>query len=112
MQKIGQLRKRVSIMELSEIPDGDFGITDTLTSIGKVWAKIEETAGTRLYLGKNIDSETTHMVVMRYRKTITSENWIRYLETNFRIRGVTDAYEMSHRFTILQLEVSTKEFTA
>lgn len=108
-EKIGKLRKRLKLLALSNDPDGSVGLVESFSTVGTVWGKLEAVSGSRKLYGRNIDSNSTHVATIRFRDGVTSENWIEYLGGRYRIRGVTDAFEASHRFLILELEYSADE---
>lgn len=116
----GDLRHRIGIFARVQTPDATAGIQYTDTQLCRVWAKVEPRKGSTYLYSQQTDVSTTHEIIIRYRKNITSENWIKYTQkvfrTNdanandslqqiklFRIRGVKDLM-LQEWFLVLNCE--------
>jgi len=90
MIDIGEMRHRVIIQALAEVPDADVGITPAFTDVATLWAKLEPFKGVHYFETKEISAEITAKATLRYypEYTITAENWLKCDGIRYRIRSV------------------------
>lgn len=103
----GDLNHWISIQERVLTPPalGESTPIETFTEIKPVWAGVQTTRGTRRFYGINIESNATHLFIIRYNPELPlldGDNYfINYKNRYFRILRVTDNDEEEY-FSILQ----------
>lgn len=69
--RIGKLRKRLSVKELSTVPDGAGGTEPTWTEVLSTWGSIKPMKGRRLMEYGQIVQGTPYDITLRYREDLT-----------------------------------------
>lgn len=93
------LNKKIAIQErvLSAPSPGSTQPFLTFTDIATPWAGVETPRGASKFLGVNINDETTHIFIVRYRTLLddleVGNNFILFKERRFRILNVTNMNE-------------------
>lgn len=110
VKRIGSLTKRVLIQTyLDDIVDASRAqVENKYTDLATVWANVKQVTGFALIRNKNIGSNVTHLITIKFRADVTSENWIVYDGNRYRIRTTEDAGDEKKRFLILGCELSAK----
>lgn len=93
------LNKKIAIQRRTLAPPSP-GSTQpvlTFTDIASPWAAIETPTGASKFLGVNINDETTHIFIVRYRSLLANlevaNNFILFNDRRFRILNVTNMNE-------------------
>ena len=99
--KIGELRKRIEILEVVETRDGYGGITPSWITAYRAWAKVEDLTGRELYQAEQTSEQATARFTIRYRKEfkndgLTSKMTILYQGKTYDIKSISDL-EQAHR---------------
>ncbi|HEY8390109.1 MAG TPA: phage head closure protein [Clostridia bacterium] len=97
---IGELNRRVDVLELFEERDDFGGVTSNWLTIAQVWAKIEPISGTEFFKAEQISAETTTKITIRYYKTLNVMHRIRYKDKIYEIKCISDL-ETAHRWTVI-----------
>lgn len=97
----GRLRHRVTILAPSWTTDefGDPSVA-TLTERATVWANVSPLSGSELFEAKQLKSEVTHRVTIRYRNDVKSSDRIQFGTRTLDVSHVLDIDE-KHAFTQL-----------
>lgn len=61
----GSFRRRVTLQEETETPDGCGGFTTDWVSISDIWAQITPVGSASISRADNVDQEVTHTVMVR-----------------------------------------------
>lgn len=109
IKRIGSLRKRVKIQTYADTETGVAQVLNTYTDIAEVWANVKQLTGIAVTKFKNIGSNITHQITIKYRSDVTSEQWILYDGNRYRIRNIQDAGDEKKRFLSLLTELDTKK---
>lgn len=110
VKRIGAFRKRVLIQTYTDdIVDASRAqVENKYTDLATVWANVKQVTGFALIRNKNIGSNVTHEITIKFRADVTSENWIVYDGNRYRIRTTQDAGDEKKRDLILGCEFSAK----
>ncbi len=104
--QIGKMRSRVTFQEVTHVPDGQGGQTESwgnLTSNPTVFCYLKPTkAHERLY-SQQMQYQRTHEAIIRYRTDLTTEMRMTYDNRTFQIKGIRRPDERK-AFLILDLE--------
>lgn len=102
---IGRMRFRVTIEKLAGTVDTDGQENSTWATHGERWAEIEPLSGREFFAARQVQSDTTHRVTIRYLAGITPKMRITYGSRHFDIEGVADIGERNHELRLLCKEV-------
>ncbi len=98
---IGRLRHRITIQEPVEgDKDSQGKPVITWTEVKEVWASIEPMRGKELYEVKQINTTTTHKVIIRYYSGLLTKYRILFGE---RIFGIDNIINISERNILMEL---------
>jgi SPP1 family predicted phage head-tail adaptor len=89
----GLLRRRVTLQQPEDTPDGAGGFARNWADVAEVWADIRPAQGSEKLEGLQLQWQVTHRVTLRYRAGVTTA--MRLLESGraFNIRAVMDRDE-------------------
>ena len=97
---IGELNRRIEVLEQRVDRDAYGGEEITWIPVGRVWAKIETTSGTEYLNAQQVQAENTTKITMRFYAGLTVMHRIRYLDKLYEITGIADNLT-EHRMTIV-----------
>ena len=84
----GRLKTSVIIQQRKGSRDATGGRTaEAWTTLATVWAEVLPYAGREGWNARQVDSELTHRVVMRYRSDVTSRHRLKIGSTILNIKG-------------------------
>lgn len=99
--RAGELNRRVSVQQRSSTP-GNFGAaSETWQEVFPAWARILPLGGRELLFAKQIASESSHQVTIRYRASVTPRMRIVYQGRVFEIESVNDVEERHEYLELL-----------
>lgn len=101
--RAGQLRHRVTIQELAEVPNTYGEIPQLWQNAEECWASIEPLAGRELFAAQQVRPEVTHRITMRHRQ-ISPKNRIMFENRVFNIESVMNKDERNVMLTIMAME--------
>jgi len=101
---IGELNRRIEILELEQSRDSFGGITGEWITVGRVWAKIDPGAGRENFFNQQEQAIQEVTITMRYYPAMSLKHRIRYLNTLYEVTSFKDI-TTGHRWT----EVKVKE---
>lgn len=113
--QIGDLRDRVELLNTTLRPSGfnKAGAKHRFTVVASIWAKVETTefagSGERIFKGVNIATNASHVLTIRSRDDVDSQNFIRWKGENYRIEKVTpqeERDEFMQLFCLLEGDVN------
>lgn len=93
------LNKKIAIQErlLSAPSPGNTQPVLSFTNLASPWAAVETPRGSSKFLGVNINDDTTHIFIVRYRSLLdeleVGNNFILFKDRRFRILSVTNMNE-------------------
>lgn len=92
MVAAGKLRHRLEIVRPSDgSQTDDYGQPQAIpATVATVWGSVESLSGRELLLAQQVNAETTHRVVMRYRDDLTKDMRLNYRGTTLEIEAVLD----------------------
>lgn len=98
--EIGRLKHRITFQELintkNEYGELENNWNDTLT----VWAEVRPTSGKSFFNAKQVNSEISHSVYIRYRKGLSPSMRIKFKERTFEILYIMNVNENN---TLMQI---------
>jgi len=84
----GRLTERVTIQARKGVRSATGARTaEAWTTLATVWAEVLPLAGREGWNARQVDSEITHRVVIRYRSDVTSRHRIKWGSTYLQIKG-------------------------
>lgn len=100
---IGGMRRRLTLEQAVETPDGAGGVTRTYVDSGRVWARMEAlTHGFRIYADR-ADQSVTHRFTLRHGPQLTAQSRLRHGTSVYQVRSVR-ADDTGKRFLIVMAE--------
>ena len=78
VKRIGALRKRVILQTFADAISGTAALESTFTNVATIWANVRQLNGIAADRFKNLGSNFTHEITIKYRSDVSSENWIEY----------------------------------
>lgn len=103
--KIGELRHRITIQQLSRIPDDMGGYEEQWQDVVSLWAKIEPLRGRERFVAQQAQSEVTHRVITRYYSGIKPQMRVVYGSRSFDIEAVINVDEKNEWLELQCVEV-------
>lgn len=100
---IGELKKRITILEFVEVRDEFGGIDGSWNVIATRWAKIEQNGGSEISDNNQVQAKQSTKIVMRYFDNLTEKNRISYNGKLYEIKSVSDV-DTGHYMTIANCE--------
>ena len=104
MVGIGELNRRIEVLEFREDRDSFGAVVGGWITTGRVWSKVEPQSGTENLLNQQVVCTNKVRFVMRFYAGMCVEKRIKYMDKIYEIISVKDITE-GHRFT----EVEGKE---
>lgn len=101
IQNLGSMGKRILIQKRKDVYTSS-GNSFTYETVWTRWAELEAVSGLKQFNGINIDDTPTHTCKIRAISTLTSEYWINYSSTLYRIVRV----ETYKEFQVLYLKLT------
>lgn len=84
----GELKHRLTIRRVVDIPAADFEVTQEYHDVIKVWGKLTPVSGA-VYIGSmQVDDTITHKALIRWRP-LSSDHQIVYAGAEYRVKRVT-----------------------
>lgn len=107
-QRIGKLRKRVTIQRRAKALDNSFGLsTNTWTDLRTIAAKVESLNGRELELARQRVPEASLIVTIRHVVGLTTSDRLKYGNRILEIGSVADPDETKRFLTLLCSETVT-----
>lgn len=103
---IGRLRHRITIEQLTQTPDGAGGYTEAWTTFATVWSSVDPIGGKEYFAAKQVQSEATHKIRLRYRVGITPDMRINFGGRLFGIESVINWEERNRELILMCSEVT------
>ncbi len=103
--KIGNLRHRVTLQQKTVIEDDLKQHTENWTDIASVWARIEPLSGREYFAAKQINSEISVRVTIRYLPGITTEARVVFGGRIFEVLSVVNPEERCESLILMCREV-------
>ena len=97
---IGDLRRRVRLMQFVEQRDEFGAVKLEWANVGFIWASIEPISGTENFGNQHVSAEVTNKITMRYHPTINVMHRIGYQDKLYEIKAVMDE-DTLHKATVL-----------
>lgn len=92
--RLGPLRHRVSIALRADVPDAFTSLTETFIDPAPRWADIQPLKGAAWVGARQVGSDITHQIRVRYLPGITNDHEVSEGSRRFRIRR---AYNLQER---------------
>jgi SPP1 family predicted phage head-tail adaptor len=102
--KIGALRHRVTIQQLSKSQNGMGEEEPGWTNFATRWASIEPISGREYFSAQQVNAEITHRVKMRHLEGLESTMRILYGARAFEIKSIMNIKEKNQELEILCVE--------
>lgn len=97
---IGDLNRRVEVLQFIEERDDMGGVVGAWHAVGRVWANIKPSSGTEYFQNQQVNAETNTTITVRFYASLTVEHRIKYGEKLYEIIGVGDE-ETAHKWTVI-----------
>jgi SPP1 family predicted phage head-tail adaptor len=104
MPQSGELRERVEIFTVKDVPSGDAGVRADFAPVGSDFAKLEPVGETIMQGSVQTGDTITHRMTVRYRDDLTTRHVVEFEGQRYKVKRVTDLSGM-RRFTIAMLEL-------
>ena len=104
MVKIGELNRRIEVLEFSEERDSFGAVVGEWIATGRVWSKVEPLSGGESLIDQQIQCRNKVRFVMRFYAAMCNDKRIKYMNKIYEVISVKDITD-GHRFT----EVEGKE---
>lgn len=95
--KISELNKRISIVRNNIIVNSNGIEEEAEVNIADIWCKVQNMSGTEIFKANTDYSKTTTRFIIRYRKDITTEDYILFNNNKFNIVYINN-YNYSNEF--------------
>lgn len=103
--KAGGLKRRIQVLAPVEVVLSSGGVKTGWSLIMTVWGSIEPLTGKEFYLAKQVDSDVTHNIIMRFNKIgITPSYRLVHKDQIFEISSKLNIEEQNRQFTIKAIE--------
>ncbi len=90
---IGKMNKRITIQTATDAQDSFNSATETWADTVTLWGNINPLSGKEYNANAQTESETTHVITVRYKSGITTKNRIKYGSRYFDIENVININE-------------------
>lgn len=90
---IGNMNRRIDIVEAGQVSDGAGGYEDSFTVIKTVWGEIKTVGGREYIQAKQAQAEITHKVIMRYTAEINHSNLLSFNGNKYDIQYIINIDE-------------------
>lgn len=97
---IGKLKHRITFQELSNSKNEYGEPIEEWLDIKTVWAEIKPVSGSQFFAAKQINTEISHNVYIRYRKGLSPSMRIKFKERIFEILYIMNVNENN---TLMQI---------
>jgi len=104
--RAGALNHRITIERATESANSYGERTKTWSEFATMWASIEPLTGREFYQSKQIGTETTHNVTIRYKAGITQKMRVKYGSRYFDIESVINEKERGVKMFLMCKEVT------
>lgn len=102
--KSGDLNKRLTVQTLTETTDGQGGFTSGWADSFTVWARVKPLSSREREQGAQLELNTTHRIVTRFRTDIHSKNRLKLGARFFAIGGIFNIEEEDRFLEISAIE--------
>lgn len=103
----GTMRRRITIQQSSDVPDGSGGVQRTWTDFATVWAEITPAAGKEVFQAEQVRADAMYNINIRYLQGVSAEMRVLYGTRRFNIRAVNDVNEMHRKITLVCEELKS-----
>jgi len=86
----GKLSKRVTIQRKSNPPDSEGYAIEVWEDLQTIWASIKTTGSREFYAAQKLNTETTAVFEIRFTRSITVRDRIKYGSRYFEMLGIND----------------------
>lgn len=104
VDRVSQLKKRVTIQTLSVLSDGQGGWSESWVDGDTVWASIEPLKGYERFQAMQMQTPVTHKLGMRYRSDVNTGIRLKYGDRIFSVEEVLNVNEDSRFLEIKAVE--------
>lgn len=104
--RAGQLRHRLAVQKATESQSSSGEITVEWSILNWTWGQIVPLSGRELDAARQIKSEATHEIRLRYDSGLTSEHRLLFGSRVFEINAVLNVDERNRESRILAREVA------
>lgn len=97
---IGELNRRIEVLELREERDAFGGVNGDWVTVGRVWAKIAPKSGRENFVNQQEQGIQETEITMRFYPAMSLKHRIRYGEKLYGVTAVKDVVT-GHRWTVI-----------
>jgi SPP1 family predicted phage head-tail adaptor len=98
---VGKLRHRMDLQYYTETQDATYRTLKRWITVARIWGEIEPVKGLVTFDTKQMNETVTHKITIRYRESITTENWLYMDSRRFRVRFVRNLKETNRYLELL-----------
>jgi len=102
---IGDLRKRITLLQITPQIDENGFATEEISELGTVWAAVSNLYGKEYFAAKAVQAENTVKFTIRYRPGITTDMKIQFQDRLFNITDIDDIKYKKRYLEIKAMEV-------
>jgi SPP1 family predicted phage head-tail adaptor len=99
--KIGKLRHRIAIEQVTETQDTDGSVIEIWSAYATVQASIEPLSGREYIAAQSIQADVTHRISLRYMPGITPKMRVNYSSRIFDILSVINVGERNRELQLM-----------
>ena len=99
--RIGKLRHRITIDQVTEIQDTDGAVLESWSQYAVVQASIEPISGREYFAAQSTQADVTHRISLRYRSGITPKMRVNYASRIFDILSVINVGERNRELQLM-----------
>lgn len=100
-----QLKKRVTIQNVTRVSDGQGGFTETWVDGSTVFAGIEPVKSYERYQAMQLEVPVSHKIVMRFTAEVTEQSRLKYGERIFNVKEVINVNEDGRFLAVRAIEM-------
>lgn len=102
----GKRNKHITLQRLDKVTTDGGEVTETETTIAKVWAAIEPLSAREFWQAQQSQATTTHKITILYRPDITTRHQAVWNGRTFRFESVVNLDEANRELMITATEVT------
>jgi SPP1 family predicted phage head-tail adaptor len=99
--KIGKLRHRITIEQVTETQDTDGSVVETWAVFATIQASIEPISGREYFAAQSTQADVTHRIRLRYLSGVTPKMRVNYSSRIFDILSVINVNERNRELQLM-----------
>ena len=101
------MRHRVQVQRSVESRDAHGGVVRTWNTLSTRWANVEPLRGREFYSARQVNSDLSHKVTMRYFSDVTTSDRLEFDCRHFNIDSIRNLNECDRELEVMCVEVTS-----